>query len=201
MLPAGRLGRPAPASLGAGALPPGPGGGRPGAAAAAARAKKAARKAGGAAPRAPRAPAGAGAAAPVDRAARRADVIAELQAVMDLDAVRGIEITDSRVVLTLDSPGGAGAGSDSDDEDGPGAAAPREARNPALRSVMDAVVKVYAFHTEPNYSLPWQRKSQYASTSSGFVISADAAEGGRRWLLTNAHSVEHHTQVGGWLGF
>ena len=53
---------------------------------------------------------------------------------------------------------------------------------------MDAVVKVFCTHTEPNYSLPWQRKRQVASTSSGFIIP------GRR-VLTNAHSVEHHTQV------
>ncbi|PKA48877.1 Protease Do-like 9 [Apostasia shenzhenica] len=53
---------------------------------------------------------------------------------------------------------------------------------------MDAVVKVFCVHTEPNFSLPWQRKRQYSSSSSGFVI------GGRR-VLTNAHSVEHHTQV------
>ena len=53
---------------------------------------------------------------------------------------------------------------------------------------MDAVVKVFCTHTEPNYSLPWQRKRQVASTSSGFIIS------GHR-VLTNAHSVEHHTQV------
>ncbi|XAR51832.1 Peptidase Do [Bertholletia excelsa] len=53
---------------------------------------------------------------------------------------------------------------------------------------MEAVVKVFCFHTEPNFSLPWQRKRQYSSSSSGFVI------GGRR-VLTNAHSVEYHTQV------
>ncbi|KAM5581578.1 protease Do-like 9 [Rosa sericea] len=53
---------------------------------------------------------------------------------------------------------------------------------------MDSVVKVFCVHTEPNFSLPWQRKRQYSSSSSGFVI------GGRR-VLTNAHSVEHHTQV------
>ena len=53
---------------------------------------------------------------------------------------------------------------------------------------MDAVVKVFCTHTEPNYSLPWQRKRQSASTSSGFIIR------GRR-ILTNAHSVEHHTSV------
>ncbi len=43
-------------------------------------------------------------------------------------------------------------------------------------------------HSEPNYSLPWQRKRQFSSTSSGFIIS------GKR-ILTNAHSVDHHTQV------
>lgn len=53
---------------------------------------------------------------------------------------------------------------------------------------MDAVVKVSCFHTEPNFSMPWQRKRQFSSSSSGFVV------GGRR-VLTNAHSVEHHTQV------
>ncbi|KAI4352701.1 hypothetical protein L6164_006925 [Bauhinia variegata] len=53
---------------------------------------------------------------------------------------------------------------------------------------MDAVVKVFCVHTEPNFSLPWQRKRQYSSSSSGFII-------GRRRVLTNAHSVEHHTQV------
>ncbi|KAJ1696131.1 hypothetical protein LUZ63_004643 [Rhynchospora breviuscula] len=53
---------------------------------------------------------------------------------------------------------------------------------------MDAVVKVFCTHTEPNFSLPWQRKRQYSSSSSGFIIT------GRR-VLTNAHSVEHFTQV------
>lgn len=53
---------------------------------------------------------------------------------------------------------------------------------------MDAVVKVFCVHTEPNFSLPWQRKRQYSSSSSGFILA------GRR-VLTNAHSVEHHTQV------
>lgn len=53
---------------------------------------------------------------------------------------------------------------------------------------MDAVVKVFCVHTEPNISLPWQRKRQYSSSSSVFIIS------GRR-VLTNAYSVEHYTQV------
>ncbi|KAK9842029.1 hypothetical protein WJX81_004728 [Elliptochloris bilobata] len=57
---------------------------------------------------------------------------------------------------------------------------------------MDAVIKVFCVHTEPNYSLPWQRKRQYASTSSGFLVSGPEGE---RWLLTNAHSVEYSSQV------
>jgi hypothetical protein len=56
---------------------------------------------------------------------------------------------------------------------------------------MDSVLKVYCLHTEPNFSLPWQRKRQYPSSSSGFIVSA----GERRWILTNAHSVDYHTQV------
>lgn len=56
--------------------------------------------------------------------------------------------------------------------------------------LMDAVVKVFCVHCEPNFSLPWQRKRQYSSNSSGFVICTDS-----RRILTNAHSVEHHTQV------
>lgn len=34
-----------------------------------------------------------------------------------------------------------------------------------------ACVQVYCVHTEPNYSLPWQRKRQYSSSSSGFIIA------------------------------
>lgn len=53
---------------------------------------------------------------------------------------------------------------------------------------MDAVVKVFCIHTEPNFSLPWQRKRQFSSSSSGFIISD-------KRVLTNAHSVEYSTQV------
>jgi len=53
---------------------------------------------------------------------------------------------------------------------------------------MDAVVKVYAIHAEPNWSLPWQRKRQMPSTSTGFIVA------GRR-VLTNAHSVEFATVI------
>ena len=53
---------------------------------------------------------------------------------------------------------------------------------------MESVVKIFCMHVEPNFSLPWQRKRQYQSTGSGFAIA-----GGR--ILTNAHCVDHHTQV------
>jgi hypothetical protein len=56
------------------------------------------------------------------------------------------------------------------------------------------LLQVYCVHTEPNYSLPWQRKRQFATTSTGFMINAGGA--GVRWLLSNAHSVEYHSQVG-----
>ncbi|CAI9112553.1 OLC1v1013017C2 [Oldenlandia corymbosa var. corymbosa] len=68
------------------------------------------------------------------------------------------------------------------------AAAVAEAAVARVVPAMDAVVKVFCVHTEPNFSLPWQRKRQYSSSSSGFVIK------GKR-VLTNAHSVEHYTQV------
>lgn len=58
--------------------------------------------------------------------------------------------------------------------------------------VLDAVVKVYCTHSPPNFALPWQRKTQHTSGSTGFVISGPE---GQRWLLTNAHSVSYHSQV------
>ncbi|KAG9154132.1 hypothetical protein Leryth_000623 [Lithospermum erythrorhizon] len=53
---------------------------------------------------------------------------------------------------------------------------------------LNAVVKVYCTHTAPNYSLPWQKQRQFTSTGSAFMI-------GDGKLLTNAHCVEHYTQV------
>ncbi|KAL4395361.1 protease Do-like 2, chloroplastic isoform X1 [Arachis hypogaea] len=53
---------------------------------------------------------------------------------------------------------------------------------------LNAVVKVYCTHTAPDYSLPWQKQRQYASTGSAFMIEG-------RKLITNAHCVEHDTQV------
>ena len=49
-------------------------------------------------------------------------------------------------------------------------------------------MQVFCVHSEPNFSLPWQRRRQNASSSSGFIIS------GKR-VLTNAHSVDFATQV------
>ena len=57
-----------------------------------------------------------------------------------------------------------------------------------LDPVMNAVVKVFCMHSEPSYSQPWQRESQYSSTSSGFALPG-------QMLLTNAHSVECHSRV------
>ncbi|KAL5793053.1 hypothetical protein ACOSP7_001647 [Xanthoceras sorbifolium] len=53
---------------------------------------------------------------------------------------------------------------------------------------LNAVVKVYCTHIAPDYSLPWQKQRQYTSTGSAFMI-------GEGKLLTNAHCVEHDTQV------
>nr|KYP71505.1 hypothetical protein KK1_010768 [Cajanus cajan] len=49
---------------------------------------------------------------------------------------------------------------------------------------------VYCTHTAPDYSLPWQKQRQFTSyiLCSAFMI-------GDRKLLTNAHCVEHDTQV------
>ncbi|KAK3032289.1 hypothetical protein RJ639_036246 [Escallonia herrerae] len=52
---------------------------------------------------------------------------------------------------------------------------------------LDAVVKVTCFSANPDFTRPWQREQECAS-SSGFIVP------GRR-VLTCAHSVDHHTQV------
>lgn len=48
--------------------------------------------------------------------------------------------------------------------------------------------QVFCTHCEPHFSMPWQRKRQFASSGSGFVIP------GKR-ILTNAHCVDYHAQV------
>ncbi len=52
--------------------------------------------------------------------------------------------------------------------------------------------QVFATHTKPNFELPWQRRQQYTSKSTGFAVRTETGE---RWLLTNAHSVSYHTTV------
>ena len=55
-------------------------------------------------------------------------------------------------------------------------------------TALDATLKLFVTHTDPNYSLPWQMRHQTSSTSSGFVIA------GRR-ILTNAHCVDNYSVV------
>lgn len=58
----------------------------------------------------------------------------------------------------------------------------------SYEDVLNCVLKIFCTHCEPNYELPWAMTPQRTSTSSAFVIH------GRR-ILTNAHSVEHHTSI------
>ncbi len=64
----------------------------------------------------------------------------------------------------------------------------RQALSDIMLTLMLMLAQVFCVHSEPNYSLPWQRKRQFSSTGSGFIIP------GRR-ILTNAHCVDHHSQV------
>jgi S1-C subfamily serine protease len=61
-----------------------------------------------------------------------------------------------------------------------------------LASTLDAVVKVYATHSDPDFLIPWQKKHQTSSTSSGFVLDVPGI--GFR-VMTNAHSVEYGSVV------
>jgi S1-C subfamily serine protease len=61
-----------------------------------------------------------------------------------------------------------------------------------LKKHMDAVVKVHTTHSRPNWELPWQRRQQTHSKSTGFCV---VAAGEPRWILTNAHSVCYASQV------
>ncbi|OVA15090.1 Peptidase S1 [Macleaya cordata] len=64
--------------------------------------------------------------------------------------------------------------------------------NLQVAAFLNAVVKVYCTHTAPDYSLPWQKQRQYTSTGR-HVFNSIAVSDGK--LLTNAHCVEHGTQV------
>ena len=61
-----------------------------------------------------------------------------------------------------------------------------------MGQVLDSVLKVYATHSEPDYLIPWQKRHQTTSTSSGFVIDVPGL--GLR-VMTNAHSVEYGSVV------
>jgi hypothetical protein len=62
-----------------------------------------------------------------------------------------------------------------------------------------SVVKVFCIHCEPNYALPWTTKAQNSSTSTGFAFKIKSTNShtgvDERWLLTNAHSVQHAAVV------
>lgn len=61
-----------------------------------------------------------------------------------------------------------------------------------LARTLDSVLKVYATHSEPDFLIPWQKRHQTTSTSSGFVIDVPGL--GFR-VMTNAHSVEYGSVV------
>jgi hypothetical protein len=70
-----------------------------------------------------------------------------------------------------------------------------------MKRHMDAVVKVFATHSKPNFTLPWQRQQQLTSKSTG--------EGRAGGLLPETHllgeplsphsqhSVSHHISAAG----
>lgn len=62
----------------------------------------------------------------------------------------------------------------------------------ALSATGRANLQVFAVHSRPNFELPWQRRKETSSKSSGFAVQT---ESGARWLLTNAHSVSYATEV------
>jgi S1-C subfamily serine protease len=99
---------------------------------------------------------------------------------INTDAIESIEVRGNQVILTID---------ENSEKD---ATAQVEKELDEEMHVMDAVIKIFCVHTEPNFSLPWQRKRQYSSSSSGFLVQGPD---GQIWLLTNAHSVEYHSQV------
>jgi S1-C subfamily serine protease len=61
-----------------------------------------------------------------------------------------------------------------------------------LTQTLDSVLKIYATHSEPDFLMPWQKRHQTTSTSSGFVINVPGL--GLR-VMTNAHSVEYGSVV------
>ena len=55
--------------------------------------------------------------------------------------------------------------------------------------VLDSIIKIHATHSNPSFTMPWQRKIQTVSTSSGFPVLISESIGSR--IITNAHSVEY----------
>ena len=58
--------------------------------------------------------------------------------------------------------------------------------------VLDSVIRIFCTHTEPDFSMPWQRTRSESTTSSGFVISTKS---GKLQILTNAHAVEYGSVI------
>lgn len=54
--------------------------------------------------------------------------------------------------------------------------------------ILSGVVRIYCTHSQPNFGMPWQRKKQESSTSSGFMID-------NKYILTNAHAVEYGSLI------
>ena len=63
-----------------------------------------------------------------------------------------------------------------------------EEEEDVIAAVFDSIIKIHASHTEPSWTMPWQKKHQSTSTSSGFCISEER-------IMTNAHSVEYASLV------
>lgn len=68
-----------------------------------------------------------------------------------------------------------------------GGSEPAPSGTDAVDRAATGVVKVYAEHTEPDYSQPWQRGKSHSSRSSGVMMQGPDGE---PLVVTNAHSVE-----------
>eukprot|EP00933_Yihiella_yeosuensis_P033675 TRINITY_DN27332_c0_g1_i1.p1 TRINITY_DN27332_c0_g1~~TRINITY_DN27332_c0_g1_i1.p1 ORF type:complete len:547 (-),score=110.05 TRINITY_DN27332_c0_g1_i1:197-1837(-) len=58
--------------------------------------------------------------------------------------------------------------------------------------IQSSVIRLFASHSQPNYSQPWCSDAQTSSTSTAWPIRMGR---GQLRLVTNAHSVEHATLV------
>lgn len=72
------------------------------------------------------------------------------------------------------------------------AAAAKRRRTDGVSNMQRSVVKIFVSHCKPNYDQPWCCDSSTSSTSTGFPIRLRTGE---LRLVTNAHSVEHHSLV------